>query len=92
MLYGGAEFSRDTDVAVLADAENLDRLRRARRAPQRSEAQNIAERFRDHGPYYFTFLEAPGVEPTNHAMEQRMRFVAIDRKITQGTRGERGRR
>ncbi|HUT94452.1 MAG TPA: IS66 family transposase, partial [Thermoguttaceae bacterium] len=41
---------------------------------------------------YFTFLKAPGVEPTNHAMEQRMRFVAIDRKITQGTRGERGRR
>ena len=34
----------------------------------------------------------PGVEPTNNAMEQRMRFVAIDRKITQGTRGERGRR
>ena len=29
VLYGGAEFSRDTDVAVLADAENLDRLRRA---------------------------------------------------------------
>jgi len=65
---------------------------RARRAPQRSEAQNIAQRFRDHGPYYFTFLKAPGVEPTNNAMEQRMRFVAIDRKITQGTRGERGRR
>ncbi|MFH1922551.1 MAG: transposase [Planctomycetota bacterium] len=39
-----------------------------------------------------TFLKVPGVEPTNNAMEQRMRFVAIDRKITQGTRGERGRR
>jgi len=25
VLYGGAEFSRHTDVAVLADAENLDR-------------------------------------------------------------------
>ena len=67
-------------------------LKRARRAPQRSEAQNIAERFRDHGSYYFTFLKVPGVEPTNNAIEQRMRFVAIDRKITQGTRGERGRR
>ena len=33
-----------------------------------------------------------GVEPTNNGMEQRMRFVAVDRKITQGTRGERGRR
>jgi hypothetical protein len=29
VLYGGAEFSRDTDVAVLADARNLDRLQRA---------------------------------------------------------------
>jgi transposase len=67
-------------------------LRRARRAPPRSEAQNIAERFRDYGAYYFTFLQVSGVEPTNNAMEQRMRFLAIDRKITQGTRGERGRR
>ena len=67
-------------------------LARARRAPRRSEAQAIAKRFRDHGPYYFTFLAVPGVEPTNNSMEQRMRFVAMDRKFTQGTRGERGRR
>lgn len=67
-------------------------LHRAKRAPQRSEARNIAERFRDHAAHYFTFLKVPGVEPTNNAMEQRMRFVAIDRKITQGTRGQRGRR
>ena len=25
--------------------------------PSRIEAQNIAQRFRDHGPYYFTFLK-----------------------------------
>ncbi|MGO9115000.1 MAG: IS66 family transposase [Thermoguttaceae bacterium] len=67
-------------------------LQRAKRAPPRIEAQNIAQRFRDYGAYYFTFLKVPGVEPTNNGMEQRMRFVAIDRKITQGTRGERGRR
>jgi hypothetical protein len=29
VLYGGAEFSRDTDLAVLADPENLSRLDRA---------------------------------------------------------------
>ena len=29
VLYGGAEFSRDTDFAVLADPTNLGRLRRA---------------------------------------------------------------
>ncbi len=32
------------------------------------------------------------MEPTNNAIEQRFRFVVIDRKITQGTRGKAGRR
>ncbi|MGI6417383.1 MAG: hypothetical protein ACOX1P_17110 [Thermoguttaceae bacterium] len=36
-------------------------------------------------------MDTPGVEPTNNAMEQRFRFVVIDRKITQGTRGQAGR-
>ena len=64
----------------------------ARRPPWRSEAQNIAARFRQHADHYFRFLDTPGVEPTNNAMEQRFRYVVIDRKITQGTRGEAGRR
>ncbi len=67
-------------------------LKVARRPPRRKEAQNIANRFRKHGKHYFRFLETDGVEPTNNAMEQRFRFVVIDRKITQGTRGETGRR
>jgi transposase len=66
-------------------------LTRAKRAPRRTEAQNIADRFRKHAEHYFRFLHADGVEPTNNAMEQRFRFVVIDRKITQGTRGESGR-
>jgi hypothetical protein len=33
----------------------------------------------------------PGVEPTNNLAEQAMRFLVLDRRITQGTRGERGR-
>lgn len=64
----------------------------AQRAPTRSEAQNIAKRFRDHGREYFTFLDTPGIEPTNNGPERQIRFLAIDRKITQGTRGEAGRR
>ena len=63
----------------------------AERAPMRSEAQNMAKRFRDHGDAYFTyftFLETPGSEPTNNSPERQIRFLAIDRKITQGTRGE----
>jgi len=75
-----------------ADRAKRGVLKVARRPPRRSEAQNIAERFRQHAEHYFRFLETPGVEPTNNAMEQRFRFVVIDRKITQGTRGETGRR
>ena len=63
-----------------------------RRVPTRTEAQNIAKRFRDHGDAYFTFLDTPGIEPTNNGPERQIRFLAIDRKITQGTRGEAGRR
>ena len=64
----------------------------ARRAPLRNEAQNMAKRFREHGDQYFTFLDVPDVEPTNNGPERQIRFLAIDRKITQGTRGESGRR
>lgn len=69
-----------------------DVLSVSRRAPMASEAQNMAKRFRDHGDEYFTFLDTPGIEPTNNASERQIRFLAIDRKITQGTRGEAGRR
>jgi len=75
-----------------ADRAKRGVLKVARRPPRRSEAQNIGERFRQHGEHYFRFLATPGVEPTNNAMEQRFRFVVIDRRITQGTRGETGRR
>lgn len=75
----------------------LERARRqlvkvGKRAPQRSEAQNMADRFRLHGEAYFRFITTPGVEPTNNLAEQAMRFVVIDRLITQGTRSEQGRR
>jgi transposase len=69
-----------------------DVLAVVRRAPLRTEAQNMAKRFRDHGDAYFTFLDTPGIEPTNNGPERQIRFLAIDRKITQGTRGESGRR
>jgi hypothetical protein len=39
VLYGAAEFSRDTDTAVLAERENLDRLTNALSALQ---AEGIA--------------------------------------------------
>jgi len=59
--------------------------------PGTRHSQNMAERFRKHGEAYFTFLTHPGVEPTNNLAEQAIRFVVIDRHITQGTRSEGGR-
>jgi len=60
--------------------------------PPTRHAQNMAERFRQHGEAYFTFITTPGLEPTNNLAEQAIRFVVIDRLITQGTRSESGRR
>jgi len=67
-------------------------LKVGRRAPPRSEAENLADRFRKHGAAYFRFITTPGIEPTNNLAEQAIRFVVIDRRITQGTRSEWGRR
>lgn len=59
--------------------------------PGTQEAQNIANRFRKHGQAYFQFITTPGIDPTNNTAEQAIRFVVIDRVVTQGTRSERGR-
>ena len=55
------------------------------------EAFNMARRFRKNGKAYFEFITSPGMEPTNNLAEQAVRFVVIDRRITQGTRSEKGR-
>lgn len=62
------------------------------RVPQRSEAQNLANRFLKHGESYIRFITTPGIEPTNNLAEQAIRFVVIDRQITQGSRSESGQR
>jgi transposase len=60
--------------------------------PSTRACQNIAKRLEKHGEAYFEFVTTPDVEPTNNLAEQAIRFVVIDRLITQGTRGEKGRR
>jgi transposase len=93
----GVIHRRDT----LPDWAFAVRLREARDAvlrqalqdvPDTRASQNLAQRFRQHGPAYFTFVTTPGVEPTNNLAEQAIRFVVLDRRVTQGTRGEKGRR
>jgi transposase len=80
-------------------ARSMDRIRRnfltvARRPPPHSEAAPLAKRFQDPNTAeaYFTFLTTPNVEPTNNRTERALRPLVIDRRITQGTRGHRGRR
>jgi transposase len=60
--------------------------------PATNHCRNLAKRFETHGESYFRFLTTPGVEPTNNLAEQAIRFVVIDRLITQGTRSEKGNR
>lgn len=61
-----------------------------RTAPSTRAASNLAKRFETHGESYFRFVTTPGVEPTNNLAEQAIRFVVIDRLVTQGTRSEKG--
>lgn len=56
------------------------------------EAMNLAARFLEHADSYFRFITEPNVEPTNNLAEQAIRFVAIHRRLTQGTRGAAGQR
>jgi len=67
-------------------------LQAGKNAPATRHAQNMARRFETHGESYFTFITTPGVGPTNNLAEQAIRFVVIDRHITQGTRSEGGQR
>jgi transposase len=58
---------------------------------EKREAQNMATRIRRHGKAYFEFITTPGIDPTNNVAEQAIRFVVIDRHVTQGTRSVKGR-
>jgi len=61
-------------------------------SPHTREALALEERFYQHTESYFRFITEPAIEPTNNLAEHAMRFVAIHRRITQGTRSEGGRR
>ena len=78
-----------------------------RQSPSTKEAKNLAARFAiveyanaetsqietyDLSQDYFRFMFTEGLEPTNNHSEQQLRHSVIDRKITQGTRGEAGQR
>ena len=60
------------------------------KGPQTKEALNLSKRFLVHAESYFRFISDPEIDPTNNVAEQAFRFVAIQRRITQGTRGKAG--
>ena len=84
----------------LSDAEFREGLESAKAAifhivkqvPETKHSLVLAKRFETHGESYFTFITTPGMDPTNNAAERAIRFVVMDRHVTQGTRGEKGRR
>jgi hypothetical protein len=61
-------------------------------APNVRQCQNMAKRFREYGHYYLTFIYHLNIAPTNNAAEQAIRYLVIDRLVTQGTRSEKGRK
>jgi len=68
-------------------------LRKVRRSPAQNDAINIRNRFDQQGAMrYVLFLEREGIEPTNNRTEQAIRFVVLDRRVTQGTRSDAGMR
>jgi transposase len=86
------ELTKEVFAAHLCAARERVLQAGLNQVPPTRHSQNMARRFRKHGEAYFTFITTPGVEPTNNLAEQAIRFVVIDRLITQGTRSESGRR
>ena len=88
-FFRALEHARETimEVALKDVPSQLDKDGKE----EKREAFNMAKRFRTNGKAYFEFITTPGIGPTNNLAEQAVRFVVIDRLITQGTRGPKGR-
>lgn len=92
LIHSRDEYKPEVFEALLlaCKAEIIDAA--TKNVPESREARNLAKRFEKHGEYFFTFITTPDLDPTNNVAEQAIRFVTIDRLVTQGVRGEWGRR
>jgi transposase len=99
-LHRRAELSAKAFALALATAEAklwdaaLDPILQPRRYPHGQVhrlIENLSHRFCLHGEGYFHFITHPEIQPTNNSAEQALRFVVMDRHMTQGTRSQRGR-
>lgn len=98
VLHRRGQGSAKAFAVALATAEAkvwdaaLEPMLHPRRYPQVHRlVDNLVQRFAQHGEGYFRFITTPQIDPTNNCAEQAMRFVVMDRHLTQGTRGQRGR-
>jgi transposase len=91
VIHRRAEMGPRVFQRQLAAARDEVLRQAAADVPPTAPSRNLAQRFARHGQAYCEFVTTPGVEPTNNLAEQAIRFVVIDRHITQGTRGETGR-
>ena len=101
VIHGRAEMSDREFTEALADAKKEIIETALQNAPSKldengketkREVQNMSNRFREHGEAYFEFITTPGADPTNNAAERAVRFIVIDRHVTQGTRSAKGRK
>jgi transposase len=92
IIHRREHYCSPNDFRLSLQAACSDLLRSGWAMTSAREAGNIRERFLEHGDQFITFLTTPSIEPTNNLAEQAIRFVAIHRRMTQGTRGDKGQR
>jgi transposase len=92
VIHRQSELPAQAFQAQLEAARALVLRRGTENLPSTRHSGNLAKRFQAHGESYFRFITTPGLEPTNNLAEQAIRFVVLDRLVTQGTRSESGNR
>jgi len=93
IIHRRAKYASEETFNAALGRQGAEVLKQAlSRVPATREANALAKRFDKHGLEYLQFVMTPGIEPTNNLAEQAIRFVVIDRHITQGSRSEPGRR
>ncbi len=101
IIHNRASFSKVSFRAALEQAKQTILIAATTNVPSlldkngkelKRHAKNMADRFGKHGEAYFTFITIPGMDPTNNIAERAVRFIVIDRHVTQGTRSPAGRK
>jgi transposase len=92
VIHRREELSAEVFARDLEAARREVMRRGTEDVPPTKASGNLSQRLEKHGESYFRFLTTPGVEPTNNLAEQAIRFVVLDRLVTQGTRSASGNR